>query len=96
MSIAKNLKFLTLGTAALIVSGAVFAAGETPSASMSPAAQADWDNAHRDVASFNTGAAKDRSANQLLAKSGAVSGKAPAAKSQVPAQDTRPDHSATN
>jgi hypothetical protein len=96
MSFANTVKFVALG-AALVVSGAAFAAGETPAASFSPATQADWDNAHRDVASFNTAAAKDRSANQLLAKSGrAADGKTQAVKTQAPAQDTKADHSATN
>jgi hypothetical protein len=69
MSFAKNVKFVSLAAAALIVSSAAFAGSDDAKvpASLSPATQMDWDAAHRDANAY-ANANKARTDERLLAK----------------------------
>ena len=75
---------ILIGSAALIISGSAFAAGNA--ASFSPATQADWDSAHRDVASFNINVNKEQ-ATQVAAKTD---------KDAKPAKAEKTNQSGTN
>jgi hypothetical protein len=87
MSFAKNTKITLIATAALIVSGAAFAASDSvTTTNLSPAVQMDYDNAHRDANAY-ADAKKAKVDERLLARTGDAKTGESAQVAQVKTQD---------